>query len=253
MQVRVVGILLLMLFIVSCKWWSKAETVDKDGAEVVQDDPEVVAERAAEEVSKATGKSVAEVKSLSKEDLDKFVAEAGGSAEATAQSAESNNDKKKSEFIDEISKSAGKLDLAFKSLVAAGHRSGAVNPVIGNMKIFFKRLELADKLAGMLENGSGNTVGEVRKEVEAVGAAAFCMSAIKEEQGSNKETKVAEDRLKECFNNLVGSIGNLLGKGVQKPLQPAIEGAPEKFKDALRNLWIAALMLQRALIKVKAG
>ncbi|UGQ16386.1 hypothetical protein [Borrelia sp. RT5S] len=251
MQVRVVGILLLMLFFGSCKWWSKAETVDKDGAEVVQDDPEVVAERAAEEVSKATGKSVAEVKSLGKDDLDKIAAAAKDSAEATAKSAESNN-KKKSEFIEEIKQSASKLDLAFKSLVAAGHRSGAVNPVIGNMKIVFKRLELADKLAGMLENGSGNTVGEVGKEVEAVGAAAFCMSAIKEEQGSNKETKVTEDRLKECFNNLVGSIGNLLVEGVQKPLQPAIEGAPEKFKDALRNLWIAALMFQRALIKVKA-
>ncbi|UGQ17509.1 hypothetical protein [Borrelia sp. RT1S] len=252
MHIRVIGILILMLLIGSCKWWSKAETGGRDVAEVVQDDPEVVAERAAEEVSRVTGKSAAEVKSLSKKDLDKFAEDAMSSAEATAKSVESGRSKKKSELIDEIKGSADKLDLAFKAVVGAGHRSGVVNPVIGNMKILFKRLELADKLAIMLKNGSNNTIGEVRKEVEAVGAIDFCMSAIKEEQGSNKETKVTEDRLKECFNNIVGSIGNLLGNGVQKPLQPAIEGAPEKFKDALRNLWTAALMLRRALINVKA-
>ncbi|UGQ17507.1 hypothetical protein [Borrelia sp. RT1S] len=46
--------------------------------------------------------------------------EAKASAEATFESTESNNNKKKSEFIDEIKQSAGKMDLAFKSLVAAG-------------------------------------------------------------------------------------------------------------------------------------
>ncbi|UGQ17506.1 hypothetical protein [Borrelia sp. RT1S] len=73
MGIRVISILLLMLFIGSCEWWFKAEA---EGGVVTRpvEDIKVVAARAVEEVSKATGRSAAEIKALSKEELDKVAA-----------------------------------------------------------------------------------------------------------------------------------------------------------------------------------
>ncbi|WKC58501.1 hypothetical protein [Borrelia sp. P9F1] len=242
---RIVSILILVLFI-SCKW-NKAEAEGKDAYGVIQDTPEVVAEKATEEVSKATGKSVAEVKALSKDELDRFAADAVTSAEAAIKSAEAhNNHKDNASIIDEIKRAAGKFALAFKALVGAGFRDAMI-PVIGNIKTASLRFELVGKLARMLESGSG-TIGEVGRNVVEFGVADYCISVTKDNQHAG--TKVAEGELKECVTNLMGSIVTLFDKGVQRQLEPFMKGAPEKFKDALFKLWNANFTIQRALLKI---
>nr|WKT13868.1 hypothetical protein LKV13_04455 [Borrelia sp. BU AG58] len=240
----VVSISILVLFI-SCEW-NKAGAGGKGAYGVVQDTPEVVAEKAAEEVSKATDKSVSEVKALSKEELERFAEDAKSSAEATLKGAEVlNNHKDIARIIDEIKGSAGKFDLAFKSLVGAGFRN-AIIPVIRNMKTALLRFELVGKLARMLESG-GSKLEEVRRNVVEFGATDYCMNVTKDKR-SNADTKVAEGELKECVNNLMGSIVTLFGE-VQRQLEPFMKGAPEKFKDALFKLWTADFTMQRALLK----
>ena len=250
MHIKVMSILLLMLFIGSCKWWFKAEAEGGAATRPVED-IKVVAERAVEEVSKATGKSAAEVKSLSKGDLDKIAEEAKASAEATLTStSDSKSNKKKSEFIDEISKSAGKMDLAFKSLVAAGYTGGVASPVISNIESALKNLELAKKIAVMAESGDPKTLDEAKQAVQALGGdTGSCVNSLSERHGYSNPAK---DGLNECVKNLMGRVDSNFDTGVKRELgDDDIKDVPDKFKDALKTLRVAAHSMKQAALKVQ--
>ncbi|UGQ16733.1 hypothetical protein [Borrelia sp. RT5S] len=250
MHVKVMSILLLMLFIGSCKWWFKAEA---EGGVVTRpvEDIKVVAARAVEEVSKATGRSAAEVKSLSKDDLDKIAAAAKASAEATYNSTNDNKEdkKKKSEFIDEIKESAGKMDLAFKSLVGAGYTGDLASPVLGNIKNALGRLELAKKLAEIEESGDSNTLDKVKRAAKALGVNESCVNNIDGRQGYANAVKGG---LKECIKNLMDHVNSDFDRGVRAQLdKDQLGDVPEKFKDAFDTLRGAAHKMQQAASKVQ--
>ncbi|UGQ16385.1 hypothetical protein [Borrelia sp. RT5S] len=250
MGIRVISILLLMLFIGSCKWWFEAET---EGEVLVKplEDIKVVATRAVEEVSKATGRSAAEVKALSKEDLDKFALDAKSSADATFEiTKDSKNNKKKSEFIDEIKKSAGKLDLAFKSLVGAGYTGPIAGPVISNIESALKNLELAKKLAEMAESGNPNTLEDAKKAVQALGGnTGSCVSNLSSKNGYSEPVK---NGLNDCVKNLMDRVNSNFERGVRDQLyNDNLKDVPPKFKDAFDTLRVAAHSMSQAASKVQ--
>ncbi|UGQ18015.1 hypothetical protein [Borrelia sp. RT1S] len=237
MYLKLTSILLLMLF-VSCKWWYKAEAEVEIKLKVVKEDPVVVAEKAAEEVSKATGKGVEEVKTLSKEELDKIAKEVKDDAEKVLQdtrNASNNiaNAKKTSELIKEIKESAEKFELAFKTLVGAGYTGDVVDPVMGNMSRGLKNLPLLEQLAGIVENNGRREDAE--KAVKAFGGdKGSCLSSLNERgYAQNKGSK-------ECINSLMERINSTFNGGVHNLLRDALSTAPEKFKAPLGALRQAA-------------
>ncbi|WKC58507.1 hypothetical protein [Borrelia sp. P9F1] len=252
MHMRViVSISVLMLF-ASCEWW--AEVRGKIKVKKPVEDIKVVAERAVNEVSKATGKSADEVKSLSREELDKIAAEAKSSVDATFEITKQ-NDKKKSELIDEIKKSTKKLDLAFKSLVGAGYQNDTASLVLDSIKTALGKLDLAGKLEKMIEDGSNKTIAEVKQVVGAFGdVAGSCMNNINEKQGQHEQkndSKVKEEGLKECVKNLMDNVVDIFLKGSISELRGIMNEAPDRFKGALGKLCGAAHNMQQAAMKVK--
>ncbi|WKC58724.1 hypothetical protein [Borrelia sp. P9F1] len=248
MYIRATGILLLVLF-VSCKWWYKAEAEVEIRVKVVREDPVVVAEKAAEEVSKATGKGVEEVKTLSKEELGKIAKDVDDNAKVALQDSRnfSNGDanaKKTSELIKEIKDSAEKFDLAFKTLVGAGFTGVVSDVVMANMNSHLKRLSLVDNLAGIVENSG--SIEDAKKAVGAFGGdTGSCMSDISESRG-HRQNKGSE----QCMKSLMGNVSDLFN-GVYKELRDVLEEAPEKFKEALGALRRAAWDLSSASSLVK--
>ncbi|UGQ16738.1 hypothetical protein [Borrelia sp. RT5S] len=258
MYVRVVSISLLTLF-VGCEWWGQASGgIKKIVKETQREAPVVTAQRAAAEVSKATGQSVDEVKSLSKDELSKLAVEAKESSEETLKSADEHNNKKKSEFIDEIKESADKFGVAFKSLVAAGYSGNEASIVVDKVNTAVKKLELGGKLEKILENKGGNTIEDIRKDVNKYGyAAGSCMSNIEDKKQRNDKAsdKAPEEGLKDCIKNLMDNVDDLFsdsrGGGICNELRDAAPNAPDKFKDALNKLQKAAWDISQAARKVQ--
>ncbi|UGQ16761.1 hypothetical protein [Borrelia sp. RT5S] len=237
MYLKLTGILVLMLF-VSCKWWYKAEAEVEIKVKVVKEDSVVVAEKAAEEVSKATGKGVEEVKTLSKEELDEIAKKVADDAKKTVEDARGNrgNEKKTSELIKEIKESAEKFELAFKTLVGAGYTGDVVNPVVGNLQDALKRVSLVDKLSGIVDSSGSRE--DAKKAVSAFnGDAGSCMNSITESRGGGRAQK---EGTKECMKSLMGNVSSSFHGGVFNELRDALDSAPEKFKGALGMLRSAA-------------
>ncbi|WKC58269.1 hypothetical protein [Borrelia sp. P9F1] len=253
MHMRViVSISVLMLF-ASCEWW--AEVSGKIKIKKPVEDIKVVAERAVNEVSRATGKSADEVKALSKDELDKIAEEAKSSTAATFESTKKDA-KKKSELIDEIKQSTEKLDLAFKSLVGAGYRNATASLVLESIKTAKQKLGLAGKLEKMIEDGN-KTMAEVRRVVGAFGdVAGYCMRDINEKQGRHSKSDtstVSTDGLKDCVRNLMDNVVDIfVGRGgAFSELRDAVPNAPDRFKGALSKLCGAVHGMNQASMKVK--
>ncbi|UGQ16734.1 hypothetical protein [Borrelia sp. RT5S] len=241
MYARVIGILILILF-TSCKSGKAEDTLE---SEVEQDSPELVEQWAAEGVSKATGKSVAEVKSL--DGVEKFAKAAKDSAEEAFRSSNDRNDERQVfVFIDEIREAAGKFDVAFKSLVSVGLRGGAA-AVIGNMSSALGRLELAGKLTRLAERGGGNALEEASEAALESGGDVSC---IKEIENNKEYTDAPANGIKACVKNLMEGVADLFEEGVRDKLGLALKDTPYKFKDPLGNLWDAAHAMSAASYKV---
>ncbi|UGQ16739.1 hypothetical protein [Borrelia sp. RT5S] len=180
MKVRVVSICLLTLF-AGCKWWSKVEA---EGAETKPvGDIKVASSKAVEAGSKATDRDVAEVGALTKDELDKMAFNTKtGTVETFESTKDDNNQKKRSELIDEMKKSAGKLDLAINALVAAGYDGDDVDHVIDKIKITSEKLKLSKQLAEIEKSGNYKKLEEVKQAVQALGDTQSCISKINEQK-----------------------------------------------------------------------
>ncbi|UGQ17931.1 hypothetical protein [Borrelia sp. RT1S] len=223
-------------------WWYKT----RGGGEIESavESLTAVAQKAAEAVSSATGRSVEEIKNLSKEDLEQFADAAACSADGIS------GDQKNSELIEQIRESALKLDLAFNALVAAGYSDDVVDLVLGNMSAALGKLGLAGKLAAIIESDRVgiHIVEEYRKTVWEFGGDISYMKSIENTRGY---ANAHANGIKACVKNLMGSVIDLFEKGVRDKLGPALRYAPYKFKDSLNKLWDAALSVGSASHKVK--
>nr|WKT13887.1 hypothetical protein LKV13_04550 [Borrelia sp. BU AG58] len=250
MYARLVGILVLTLF-AGCQWWLEANLRIKTVNETPPEAPEVAIQRAAEDVSKATGRGVDEIKGLSKEDLDKIADDAKSSSLETRKSTEdSKSSKKQDEFIDEIQKSTKNLDLAFKSFLGAGYNNEVVTPILANIDNASKRLELASKIKKMEKESANKSLDEVKRAVRAFGGdTGSCIRELDERKYHRKDA--VKEGLKECVKKLMDNAADMFLKGVRNELEYHLQNAPDKFKDGLRKLLNASYDLYSASLKVK--
>ncbi|WKC58513.1 hypothetical protein [Borrelia sp. P9F1] len=249
MYARLIGISVLTLF-TGCQWWLEANLRIKTVNETPQETPEVAIQRAAEEVSKATGRGVDEIKGLSKEDLDKIAVDAKNSSLETRNSTEdSKSSKKQDEFIEEIQKSTKNLDLAFKSFLGAGYNNEVVTPILANIDTASKKLELASKIKKMEKESANKSIEEVKRAVRALGGDTD--SCIRELDDRKYHANAVKEGLKECVKKLMDNAADLFLKGVRNELEDHLKNAPDKFKEGLNKLLGASYDLYNASLKVK--
>nr|WKT13929.1 hypothetical protein LKV13_04765 [Borrelia sp. BU AG58] len=233
--------ILLLVFFVGCKEYG-FKAAAKFEAELVQEDPRVLSQRAAEEVSNHTGMGVEEIKTLSKGDLEQMASHVKNDSNKTLESARGNNGvgvKETPELIKEIKESGEKLNLAFKALAGAGYGGNVVGPVMANIGDTMKRLSLIEKLSGIVE-GNGTTE-EARRALDAFGGdSGSCRRSI------NERDRIKNAGIKACMKSLMGNINSGFYSGVCNQLRDALVDAPENYKEALRSLMNAADSLSTA-------
>ncbi|WKC58504.1 hypothetical protein [Borrelia sp. P9F1] len=240
MYIKIVGILVLILFI-GCK-----DDKDKEKVRVGSADESIAAEAAklAEEVSKSTGKSADEAKSLSKDELGQLTDEARSSAEAALKSAEERvGIRDRSDVIKQITEAAGKLVLAFRSLVRSGYSSDIVEPFLENMKHALGQLSLAGKLATMAESINQTLDSALEAVVKLEGDLGSCIKHIK---ANSDQTDAPSSGLNLCVKDLMENAGSYFHDNVRDLI--AGVNVPDKFKDALENLQAAAHFIGRATL-----
>nr|WKT13886.1 hypothetical protein LKV13_04545 [Borrelia sp. BU AG58] len=250
MHARLIGILLFTLFI-SCEWLDRVLGRVKTSFVVPPPEaPEVVAERAAEEVSRAMGIRAEEIKELSKEDLDRIALDAKSSATAASTSTIGSTSKEDLELVDNIQRAVTNFDLAFKSLVGAGYSSSKATPVLLILDETSQKSALAGELAKILEEeGDKNyTIDEIKKVLRALdGDVSFCLSALESRRGL---ANAVEDGLKQCIKRLLNDASTAFYESVYKELSYHLEDAPDKFKSALKTLRSAAFDIYNASMRV---
>ncbi|WKC58514.1 hypothetical protein [Borrelia sp. P9F1] len=253
MHARVIGILVLTLFI-GCQWLDKVlGRVKTSFLETLtpppHEDPEVISEKAAEEVSRVMGIRAEEIKELSKEDLDKIAVDAKNSAASASKSTMGSTSQKDSELVDNIQRAVTNFELAFKSLVGASYYSSKVTPVLLILNNTSQKLELASELAKILEErGDKHTLDEIKKIVRALdGDVSFCLNDLEARIGLANAVEVG---LKKCIKRLLNGASTAFYESAHKELSHHLEDAPDKFKGALKTLQSAALDIYNASLRV---
>ncbi|WKC58506.1 hypothetical protein [Borrelia sp. P9F1] len=153
-----------------------------------------------------------------------------------------------SELIDRIRGSVGKLDLAFKALIAVEYSDDILDVVLDNLKVALQKLELAGKLAAIIESGGIHIIEEAKKTVLKFGGDISCIKSIEYTRGY---ANAQANGIKACVKTLMENVINLFEKGIRDKLGSASRYSPYKFKDALNTLRAAALDIGAASHKIK--